>query len=103
MDGPDEEVRKADARIARAKADGLFLDRDHLLYQPGAELALGDTELAPSPSYDWTRVPYRIREWPPHIGFARAALGLWRNAPGGREEMPPGLARRAFPRARRRP
>src|SRR5215472_16216550 len=43
MRGSNQVVERADAGIARAEANGLLDERDHLLYRPGVELAPAET------------------------------------------------------------
>jgi hypothetical protein len=43
MHPPNPVIPIADVAIAGTKADGLLLERDHLLYRPGEELAPGKT------------------------------------------------------------
>ena len=44
MHHPDLLIENADEGIAGAEPDGLLLERDRLLYRPGEELALAESE-----------------------------------------------------------
>jgi hypothetical protein len=84
MGDPDPGIHIADEGIAGAEAEGLFLQRNYLLYWSGVQLAISESGYCNHPvAIERDRRLVFGDGLPPCIGLAPAGLGLSRNAQAG--------------------